>query len=155
MAYFLRKEKKKKGTYLQMYKSFWDKDKKQPRTRNVKSFGYVEDLISDEIPDPIKFYSVYVKEQNENRIQALSEESRPRAFSNPVELNIGHFLLHSLIDELNVRETIDILASQMRFLIHRMTNRTFFIFTITHLVSLYAPAKDICASTRPILLCQL
>ena len=35
MAYFLRKEKKKKGTYLQMYKSFWDKDKKQPRTRNV------------------------------------------------------------------------------------------------------------------------
>ena len=27
MAYFLRKEKKKKGTYLQMYESFWDKDK--------------------------------------------------------------------------------------------------------------------------------
>ena len=62
MAYFLRKEKKKKGTYLQMYESFWDKDKKQPRTRNVKSFGYVEDLISDEISDPIKFYSDYVKE---------------------------------------------------------------------------------------------
>jgi len=36
MAYFLRKEKKKKGTYLQMYESFWDKDRKQPRTRNVK-----------------------------------------------------------------------------------------------------------------------
>ena len=115
MAYFLRKEKKKKGTYLQMYKSFWDKDKKQPRTRNVKSFGYVEDLISDEIPDPIKFYSDYVKEQNENRTKALSEESRPRAFSNPVELNIGHFLLSSIIDELDVKETIDILASQMRF----------------------------------------
>ena len=115
MAYFLRKEKKKKGTYLQMYESFWDKDRKQPRTKNVKSFGYVEDLISDEIPDPIKFYSVYVKEQNENRIKALSEESRPRAFSNPVELNIGHFLLYSLINELDVKETIDILASQMRF----------------------------------------
>ena len=115
MAYFLRKEKKKKGTYLQMYESFWDKDRKQPRTKNVKSFGYVEDLISDEIPDPIKFYSDYVKEQNENRIKALSEESRPRAFSNPVELNIGHFLLSSIIDELDVKETIDILASQMRF----------------------------------------
>ena len=115
MAYFLRKEKKKKGTYLQMYESFWDKDKKQPRAKNVKSFGYVEDLISDEIPDPIKFYSDYVKEQNENRTKALSEESRPRAFSTPVEFNIGHFLLYSLIDELNVKETIDILASQMRF----------------------------------------
>ena len=115
MAYFLRKEKKKKGTYLQMYESFWDKDKKQPRTKNVKSFGYVEDLISGEIPDPVKFYSDYVKEQNENRTKVLSEESRPRAFSTPVELNIGHFLLYSLIDELDVKETIDILASQMRF----------------------------------------
>ena len=115
MAYFLRKEKKKKGTYLQMYESFWDKDKKQPRTKNVKSFGYVEDLISGEIPDPVKFYSDYVKEQNENRTKVLSEESRPRAFSNPVELNIGHFLLYSLIDELDVKETIDIIASQMRF----------------------------------------
>ena len=115
MAYFLRKEKKKKGTYLQMYESFWDKDKKQPRTKNVKSFGYVEDLISGEIPDPVKFYSDYVKEQNENRTKVLSEEYRPRAFSTPVELNIGHFLLYSLIDELDVKETIDILASQMRF----------------------------------------
>lgn len=115
MAYFLRKEKKKKGTYLQMYESFWDKDKKQPRTKNVKSFGYVEDLISGEIPDPVKFYSDYVKEQNENRTKVLSEEYRPRAFSTSVELNIGHFLLYSLIDELDVKETIDILASQMRF----------------------------------------
>ena len=28
MAYYLRKEKKKKGIYLQMYESYWDKDKK-------------------------------------------------------------------------------------------------------------------------------
>lgn len=28
MAYFLRQEKKKKGTYLQMYDSYWDKEKK-------------------------------------------------------------------------------------------------------------------------------
>ncbi|EHO48251.1 hypothetical protein HMPREF9099_03111, partial [Lachnospiraceae bacterium oral taxon 082 str. F0431] len=69
-----------------------------PRTRNVKSFGYVEELISDEIPNPIKFYSDYVKEQNENRTKAFSEESRPRAFSITVELNIGHFLIYSLID---------------------------------------------------------
>ncbi len=41
MAYFLRKEKKKKGTYLQMYESFWDKDKKQPRTRNIKAHFYL------------------------------------------------------------------------------------------------------------------
>ena len=35
MAYFLRQEKKKKGTYLQMYDSYWDKEKKESRTKSV------------------------------------------------------------------------------------------------------------------------
>ena len=55
MAYFLRQEKKKKGTYLQMYDSYWDKELKQSRTKNVMAFGYVEDLISQEMPDPVAF----------------------------------------------------------------------------------------------------
>ena len=115
MAYFLRKEKKKNGIYLQMYESYWDKEKKQPRSRNIESFGYVENLISAEMPDPIAFYSDYVKTKNISRANALAEETRPRAFSAALEKNIGHFLLHCLITELNVKETIDILASQMRF----------------------------------------
>ena len=67
MAYFLRKEKKKTGIYLQMYESYWDKEKKQPRSRNIESFGYVENLISEEMPDPIAFYSDYVKTKNIGR----------------------------------------------------------------------------------------
>ena len=35
MAYYLRKEKRKKGTYLQMYESHWDKEKKQQRSQSV------------------------------------------------------------------------------------------------------------------------
>ena len=27
MAYYLRQDKKKKGTYLQLYESYWDKEK--------------------------------------------------------------------------------------------------------------------------------
>ena len=49
MAYYLRKEKKKKGIYLQMYESHWDKERKQPRSKSVMAFGYVQDLISDGI----------------------------------------------------------------------------------------------------------
>lgn len=115
MAYFLRQEKKKKGTYLQMYDSFWDKEKKESRTKSVMAFGYVEELISDEIPDPVAYYKDFVKKKNEERMSSLAEETRPRAFSSIVEKNAGHFLLHTLITELNVKETIDILASQMRF----------------------------------------
>lgn len=55
MAYFLRQEKKKKETYLQMYDSYWDKEKKESRTKSVMAFGYAEELISDEIPDPVAY----------------------------------------------------------------------------------------------------
>lgn len=55
-----------------MYESFLDNDKKRPRTKSVRSFGYAEDLISGEIPNPIKFYSDYVKEPNEDRTKSLS-----------------------------------------------------------------------------------
>ncbi len=115
MAYFLRQEKKKKGVYLQMYETYWDKDKKQPRSKNIKSFGYVNELISGDIPDPIAYYKDYVKNCEEERSAQLADETRLRAFEKPMEINAGHFLIHSLLTELNVKETIDILASQMRF----------------------------------------
>ena len=115
MPYFLRQDKKKKGIYLQMYDSFWDKERKESRTKNVEAFGYVQDLISEDVPDPVAYYKEYVKRKNEERKNALAEENRPRAFASTPEMNAGHFLLHSLLDELGVKETIDILASQMRF----------------------------------------
>ena len=68
MAYYLRKENKKKGTYLQMYESHWDKEKKQPRSKSVMAFGYVHELISDEIPDPVAYYTDFVAEKMCRRI---------------------------------------------------------------------------------------
>ena len=115
MAYYLRKENKKKGTYLQMYESHWDKEKKQPRSKSVMAFGYVHELISDEIPDPVAYYTDFVAEKNKERAAAFTEETRPRAFVTPVEYNLGQFLLYTLLEELNVKEVIDILAAQMRF----------------------------------------
>lgn len=115
MAYYLRKENKKNGTYLQMYESHWDKEKKQPRSKSVMAFGYVHELISDEIPDPVAYYTDFVAEKNKERAAAFTEETRPRAFVAPVEYNLGQFLLYTLLEELNVKEVIDILAAQMRF----------------------------------------
>ena len=114
MAYYLRKEKKKKGIYLQMYESHWDKEKKQPRSKSVLAFGYVQDLISDEIPDPVAYYTDFVAEKNKERSAAFAEATRPRAFAAPVEYHLGHFLLYTLLEELNVRKVIDILAAQIQ-----------------------------------------
>lgn len=115
MAYYLRQEKKNKGIYLQMYESYWDKEKKQPRSRHIEGFGYVDQLVSEAIPDPVAYYKAYVKKKNEERTALMAEETRPRAFTNSVEKNVGYFLVRSLLEELNVKETIEILAAQMRF----------------------------------------
>lgn len=98
-----------------MYETYWDKERKQPRSRNVESFGYVSQLISEDIQDPIAFYKEYVQKKNDEKASSLAEETRPRAFTCRLEKNIGHFLISSLIAELDVKETIDILASQRRF----------------------------------------
>lgn len=98
-----------------MYESYWDKDKKQPRAKNIESFGYVNQLISDKIPDPVAYYKEYVKKKNDERAALNNEDTRPRAFDVPVEKYVGHFLIHTLLEELNVKKTIDILANQMRF----------------------------------------
>ena len=89
--------------------------KKQPRSKSVMAFGYVHELISDEIPDPVAYYTDFVAEKNKERAAAFTEETRPRAFVAPVEYNLGQFLLYTLLEELNVKEVIDILAAQMRF----------------------------------------
>ncbi len=125
MAYFLRQTKKKKGTYLEMYDSFWDKDRKQSRTKYVEGFGYINELISDEIPDPVSYYKEYVKSKNAQRAALVSDETRPRAFAAPVEFYAGHFLTHTLLEELKVKEIIDILAStrQFQFSIYEMIDQ--------------------------------
>ena len=122
MAYYLRQTEKKRGTYLQVYESNWDKNLKQARSRSVEAIGYVDDLRSDETPDPIAYYKRYVDKKNEERAALVADATRPRAFQAPVEYYAGHFLLHTLLEELGAKETIDILAStrQFQFSIYEM-----------------------------------
>ena len=115
MSYFLRKEKRKNGVYLQMYENYWDKTVKQGRTRHIESFGFVNDLVSEEIPDPVSYYRDLVAKRELERKSTLDDSTRPRIFGQPVEKNAGHFLIHALLDELGVKEVIDILSSVMHF----------------------------------------
>ena len=115
MAYFLRQEKKKNGVYLQMYETYWDKDKKQPRSRSIRAFGYVDDLVSADMPDPVGFYKDFVERENAKRAESLADETRPRAFAEVQETNIGYMLFDALLEKLDVKGTIDILSSTRRF----------------------------------------
>ena len=97
MAYYLRQTKKQKGTYLQIYESRWNKELKQPRSTSIEAIGYVEELTSDEMPDPVAYYKKYVDKMNEERAALFADETRPRVFVSPMERYAGHLLLHSLL----------------------------------------------------------
>ena len=118
MGYFLRQDKKKNGIYLQMYETYWNPEIKQARTRYIQSFGYVEELKSNGIPDPVSHFNAVVREEEEKRRTRLNDETRPRVFDENHEnreKSIGHFMLSAMMRTLAVKETVDLLASVRQF----------------------------------------
>ena len=74
MAYFLKKTNNKKGTYLQIYESYYDPERKSGAHRSYKPLGYVHELIDKGINDPIFFYSEEVKRLNQEHTENKQRE---------------------------------------------------------------------------------
>ena len=62
MAYYLRKENKKKVPICRCMNLTGIK-KETAAFKSVMAFGYVHELISDEIPDPVAYYTDFVAEK--------------------------------------------------------------------------------------------
>ena len=56
-----------------MYETFWDRERKQARTRCIRSFGYVDELRSESIPDPVSYYRELVSEEEKKRLAELKD----------------------------------------------------------------------------------
>ena len=109
MAYFLKKSVTKKGVYLQIYESYRNKEKKQTAHKAFKSIGYVDDLTSDKIPDPISYYQNLVKKMNEKRKKEI-EESKIKQIEDEPTKNLGYFLVKSVFNTLRVESHLNLLA---------------------------------------------
>lgn len=109
MAYFLKKSNTKKGVYLQIYESYRNKKKKETSHRAVKSIGYVSDLTSEEVPDPIAHYRAEVRGMNEKRKREM-EASRIKTIEGDPIKNLGHFLVKSVFSTLKVESHLNLLA---------------------------------------------
>lgn len=114
MAYFLKKSNLKKGLYLQIYESFYHHDKKQTAHRSYKTLGYVNDLISSGIEDPVSYYSEIVRKMNEE-VKLAKQKERERQISSSPERNVGYFLLKAVFDSLNVSNYLDFLQTPKNF----------------------------------------
>ena len=115
MSYFLKKTKNKKGTYLQIYESYYDPERKCGAHRSYKPVGYVHELIDKGIDDPISFYSDEIKKLNseykenkrKNKVRQISEES-------PEKL-LGYFPVKNLNDSLGTKKYLNLLQTATGF----------------------------------------
>lgn len=117
MAYFLKKTNNKKGTYLQIYSSFYDPERGHTAHKSYKPIGYVHELQAKGIDDPITFYKEEVAKLNQEH-KAVRDAKKARQISDdsPEKL-IGYFPMKNINDKLSVKKYIDLMqtATDFRF----------------------------------------
>ena len=115
MAYFLKKTNNKKGTYLQIYESYYDPERKGGAHRSYKPIGYVHELQAGGIDDPITFFSDEVRKLNqEYKKNKQAEKNRQITEESPEKL-LGYFPLKNLNDSLGCKKYVDLMQTATNF----------------------------------------
>lgn len=122
MAYFLKKTNNKKGTYLQIYESYYDPQRKGGAHRSYKPIGYVHELVDSGIDDPISHFQAEVDELNRIHNEKREEEKTKTISDESPEKFLGYFPLKNINDSLRTKQYIDIMqtATDYRFNVYDM-----------------------------------
>lgn len=117
MAYFLKKTNNKKGTYLQIYSSFYDPERGHTAHKAYKPIGYVHELQAKGIEDPIAFYKEEVIKLNQELKAAKDAKKTKQISDDSPEKLIGYFPMKNINDKLSVKKYIDLMqtATDFRF----------------------------------------
>lgn len=132
MAYFLKKTNNKKGTYLQIYESYYDPERKAGAHRSYRPIGYVHELQATGIEDPISFFKDEVQKLNQEfRNKKQSEKYRQISEESP-EKFLGYFPLKNLNDSLGCKKYIDLMqtATNFRFNVFDMMSALIYARTV-------------------------
>ena len=122
MAYFLKKTNNKKGTYLQIYESYYDPERKGGAHRSYKPIGYVHELVDSGIDDPISHFQVEVDDLNRIHNEKKEEEKTKTISDESPEKFLRYFPLKNINDSLRTKQYIDIMqtATDYRFNVYDM-----------------------------------
>lgn len=115
MAYFLKKSNLKKGTYLQIYESFYDPRKKNTAHRSYKALGYVHELQQKGIEDPVAFFKNEVARLNQQLTEQRQSEKDLQISEETPEKFLGYFPLKNLNESLDVKKYIDLMQTATDF----------------------------------------
>lgn len=114
MGYFLKKSNLKKGTYLQIYESYYDPQRKGGAHRSYKTLGYVDELIASGISDPVAFYKAEVDMLNQQLSLKHTKETERQISDESPEKLLGYFPIKNINDRLGVKKYIDLMQSVTR-----------------------------------------
>lgn len=103
MAYFLKKTRLKNRTYLAIYESFYDHDKKGTAHKCYKSLGSVETHLNNGMTDPVAYFQKEVDALNSLKTEAVT---RKITDTSPL-LYLGHFILNAIMEKLKIKRYVD------------------------------------------------
>lgn len=110
MGYFLKKTKNKKGTYLQIYESFWNPEKGHTSQKSFRPIGYIHELKEQGIEDPITHFKEEVQKLNdERRREKADTTSRKRIDKLSPEKHLGYFVIESIDRALGIDASLNAL----------------------------------------------
>jgi len=124
MAYFLKQTPLKGRTYLAIYESFYNHEKRGTAHKCFKSLGSIETLKANGITDPVSYHQKEVDALNQKR---GNEGVRKISLTSPL-LNLGYFPLKSIMDKLKIKKYVDYfkLTSDFEFDLHELLTSLIF-----------------------------
>lgn len=105
MAYFLKQTKVYGRVYLQISETVYNKKTKKSSNKCYKKIGYLDDLTSDKIPDPVTYYKEEVKKLNDKRNKELEEMKVQKIGEDPTR-NFGYFIVKNLYNALEIEKEL-------------------------------------------------
>ena len=103
MAYFLKKSKVKGRTYLALYESFYNPEKKETAHRQYRALGSLESLIKSGITDPDEHFQKEIDALNKQK-----KEANARKISDKSPMSyLGYFPLKSILEKLKIKRYVD------------------------------------------------
>lgn len=105
MAYFLKQTKVYGRVYLQISETVYNRQTKKSSNRCYKKLGYLDDLTSDKMPDPVAYYKEEAKKLNGKRNKEL-EEMKVRKIGEDPTRNFGYFIVKDLYNTLELEKEL-------------------------------------------------
>lgn len=103
-----------RGYYLQIYESYYDKQKKSPASRCIETIGFEKDLIKEGISDPIKYCESIAKEMTKKHNNKKRADKNKKIDKSPLK-NLGYFIFKNILNGLDLKQKFSLLQLQKSF----------------------------------------